>query len=305
LSSPAENKDSSAWLSSNFFANRRFYVDYTGLSGVVPGDTVVARYHLSANPDITDPATAEPLLTVAQPFANHNGGQLAFGPDGFLYIGKGDGGSGNDPFNNGQSPATWLGKMLRIDVESQPGSYTIPPDNPFVNTPGFLPEIWAVGLRNPWRFSFDRETGDLYIADVGQNLFEEVNFRPASSAGGENYGWNIMEGLHCFLAPDCDQTGLVFPVWEFGHVEGQCSVTGGFVYRGPKFPGLRGVYIYGDLCTGRIWGLRRAGDVWENKLLLDSDLTISTFGEDEEGNLYVADIAIGDIYEITVPVAAQ
>jgi len=283
-----------------FSANRRFYVDYTAVQGVV-GDTVVARYRVGADPDIADPATAEQLLTVAQPFENHNGGQLAFGPDGFLYIGKGDGGGGGDPFNNAQSPGTLLGKMLRIDVESQLGSYTIPPNNPFVNTPGFLPEIWAVGLRNPWRFSFDRETGDLYIADVGESSFEEVNVQPRLSTGGENYGWNIMEGLHCFLAADCTQAGLVLPVWEYSHGAGECSVTGGFVYRGQKFPPLRGVYIYGDLCSGRIWGLRKEGAVWTNRLLLDTLLTISTFGEDEEGNLYVADIAAGDIYEIVVP----
>jgi glucose/arabinose dehydrogenase len=155
-------------------------------------------------------------------------------------------------------------------------------------------------MRNPWRFSFDRETGDLYIADVGESSFEEVNVQPVSSTGGENYGWNIMEGLHCFLAEGCNQAGLVLPVWEFSHAEGQCSVTGGFVYRGQKFPALRGTYVYGDLCSGRIWGLRKEGDIWTNKLLLDTLLTISTFGEDEEGNLFVADIATGDIYEIVV-----
>ncbi len=284
----------------NFAVNRRFYVDYTAFQGAI-GDTVVARYRLGANPDIADPTTAEQLLTVAQPFENHNGGQLAFGPDGFLYIGKGDGGGGGDPFNNAQSPGTLLGKMLRIDVELGAFPYAIPPDNPFVNAPGFLPEIWAVGLRNPWRFSFDRETGDLYIADVGESSFEEVNVQSRLSAGGENYGWDIMEGLHCFLAADCSQAGLVLPVWEYSHGAGECSVTGGFVYRGQKFPALRGVYIYGDLCSGRIWGLRKEETVWTNKLLLDSLLTISTFGEDEEGNLYVADIAAGDIYEIVVP----
>jgi len=286
----------------NFAVNHRFYVDYTAFQGAI-GDTVVARYRLGADPDIADPSTAEQLLIVEQPFENHNGGQLAFGPDGFLYIGKGDGGGGGDPQNNGQSPGTLLGKMLRIDVESQPGSYTIPPGNPFVNVPGFLPEIWAVGLRNPWRFSFDRDIGDLYIADVGESSFEEVDQQSVSSTGGENYGWNIMEGLHCFLAEGCNQTGLVLPVGEFSHADGQCSVTGGFVYRGRKFPGLRGTYIYGDLCSGRIWGLRKEGDLWTNRLLLDTLLTISTFGEDEEGNLYVADIAAGDIYEITVPAA--
>ncbi len=283
----------------NFSAIGRFYVDYTGFSGVI-GDTVVARYRLGADPDIANPATAEQLLTVAQPFANHNGGQLAFGPDGFLYVGMGDGGGGGDPQNNAQSPGTLLGKMLRIDVESSAVPYAIPPGNPFVNAPGFLPEIWALGMRNPWRFSFDRETGDLYIADVGESSFEEVNVQPVSSTGGENYGWNIIEGLHCFNAAGCSQVGLVLPVWEYSHGADGCSVTGGFVYRGQKFPGLRGVYIYGDLCSGRIWGLRKEGDIWTNKLLLDTLLTISTFGEDEQGNLFVADIIVGDIYEIVV-----
>lgn len=277
-----------------FSTKQYFYVDYTGLSGVT-GDTVVARYPVSVDPDIADPAGGVTLLTQAQPFANHNGGHLAFGPDGFLYVALGDGGSGGDPFNNAQSLAVLLGKILRIDVESGVSPYAIPASNPFNS------EVWAYGLRNPWRFSFDRGSGDLYIADVGQNQFEEVNFQPAASSGGENYGWNIMEGLHCFTDPACSQAGLTLPVAEYDHLSGDCSVTGGFVYRGAQYPSLQGIYLYGDFCSGRIWGLRRNGLVWENQLLLDTTLNISSFGEDEAGNLYVADITAGVIYKIDVP----
>jgi glucose/arabinose dehydrogenase len=280
-----------------------FYIDYTGNQGV--GDTVIARYHTTADPDIADPASGQTLLVVVQPFTNHNGGQLAFGHDGYLYIGMGDGGSGGDPLNNAQNPISLLGKILRIDVESQLDSYIAPPSNPFIGNAGYRPEIWALGMRNPWRFSFDRETGDFYIADVGQNSYEEVNVQPAFGTGGENYGWNIMEGFHCYSSASCNQTGLTLPVVEYGHSQGDCSITGGFVYRGQEFSALQGVYIYGDYCSGRIWGLRQAGGAWENKLILDSVLLISTFGEDEAGNLYVADHAAGDIYKIIVPAAAQ
>jgi glucose/arabinose dehydrogenase len=278
---------------------RHFYVYYTANQGV--GDTVLARYRMTEDADVADSSSGQALLTIVQPFTNHNGGQLAFGPDGFLYIGVGDGGSGGDPFGNAQNTDTLLGKLLRIDVESQAGAYTVPPDNPFVGKAGHSPEIWSFGLRNPWRFSFDRRTSDVFIADVGQNAFEEVDFQPAQSSGGENYGWNIMEGLHCFTDPGCSQEGLVMPIWEYAHGLGECSITGGFVYRGQEFPRLQGVYIYGDLCSGKIWGLKRAGDAWENKLLLDTDLMIPTFGEDEAGNLYVADYMGGAIYKINVP----
>jgi glucose/arabinose dehydrogenase len=189
-----------------------FYIDYTGTQGV--GDTVIARYHTTADPDIADPASAQTLLMIVQPFTNHNGGQLDFGPDGYLYIGMGDGGSGGDLLNNAQNPLSLLGKILRIDVESILDPYISPPTNPFIGNAGYRPEIWALGLRNPWRFSFDRETGDIYIADVGQNLYEEVNIQPAASAGGENYGWNIMEGFHCFSSASCNQSGLTLPVVE-------------------------------------------------------------------------------------------
>ncbi|MCC6301434.1 MAG: PQQ-dependent sugar dehydrogenase [Gammaproteobacteria bacterium] len=278
-----------------------FYADYTDTGG----DTVVARFHrLGANPDTADPDSEEILLRVAQPYANHNGGQLAFGPDGYLYIALGDGGSGGDPQGNGQSLATLLGKILRIDVEQDPGAeaYLVPPDNPFVGVTGARPEIWAYGLRNPWRFSFDRLTGELYIADVGQSRYEEIDVQPAAG-GGENYGWNLMEGMHCYPAnvPTCDTTGLTPPVAEYSHDGGDCSVTGGFVYRGAEYPGLQGTYLYGDFCSGRIRGLRRNGAAWDNRLLLESALRLSAFGEDEHGDLYLADYADGSIYKITLP----
>ena len=277
----------------DFAVKQYFYVDYTNLTGI--GNTIVARYAVTANPDIASSTGAVTLLNVSQPFANHNGGQLAFGPDGFFYVALGDGGSGGDPAGNAQNLATNLGKILRLDTETGVLPYAIPTGNPFGS------EIWAYGLRNPWRFSFDRATGDLYIADVGQNLIEEVNFQPATSSGGENYGWNIMEGTSCFTNPTCDRTGLTLPVAEFSHAEGNCSVTGGFVYRGSQYPDLQGTYLYADFCSGRLWGLKRSGATWENSLLLDTTLQISTFGEDEEGHLYLADFGGGDIYRIDRP----
>lgn len=270
-----------------------FYVNYTNLEG----DTIIARYRTTANPDQADPASEQILLTIDQPYANHNGGQLRFGPDGYLWIGMGDGGSAGDPHNNAQSRQALLGKLLRIDVESDPARIQIPPDNPFVNDSSYNPMIWALGLRNPWRFSFDRVTRDLWIADVGQSRAEEVNFQPASSRGGENYGWSLMEGLQCFR-PGCNPAGFVLPVTEYGRVDG-CSVSGGFVYRGSRSPGLSGTYLYGDYCSGKIWGVRREGDRWVNRLLLDTDLTISTFGEDEAGEMYVADHLGGTIDRIS------
>jgi uncharacterized protein (TIGR03437 family) len=275
-----------------FAQSGRFYVNYTDLSG----DTVIAQYRVSSNPDLADPASEIVLLRIDQPFANHNGGQLRFGPDGYLWIGMGDGGSAGDPRGYAQNLGSLLGKMLRVDVESDPGRVRIPPDNPFVNTPGAGAEIWAYGLRNPWRFSFDRLTRDLWIGDVGQNEYEEVHFAPASSRGGENYGWNIMEGLHCFRA-GCSQSGLVLPVAEYSHGEG-CSVTGGFAYRGNASPGLRGTYVYGDYCSGVIWGVSRQGSGWLVRRLAASGFEISTFGEDEAGELYVANASNGTIHRI-------
>ena len=283
-----------------FAAKRYFYVNYTRAPD---GATVVARYRVSAgDPNVADPASEEIVLTIPQPFANHNGGQLAFGPDNNLYIGMGDGGSGGDPLNNGQSPGTLLGKILRIDVASGATPYGIPPGNPFVGTAGYRPEIWALGVRNPWRFSFDRGTGDLYIGDVGQGNFEEIDFQPAGDPGGQNYGWNIMEGDSCYPVGTvgCTRTGLALPIFVYDHSLG-CSVIGGHVYRGSEFPSLRGIYLFGDFCSGRIWGIRKDGAAWDNALLADTTLTITTFGEDEAGNVYVVNYANGDLLKILSP----
>jgi uncharacterized repeat protein (TIGR01451 family) len=277
------------------YANKGyFYVNYTN-SG---GDTVVARYYVTTDPDVADPNSEEILLTIVQPFANHNGGHLAFGPDGYLYIGTGDGGSGGDPYNNGQSLNTLLGKILRIDVESGTTPYAIPATNPFASSAANRREIWAFGLRNPWKFSFDRQTGDLYIGDVGQTAYEEIDFQSASSPGGENYGWKIMEGTHCYNSNSCNQSGLTLPVAEYNHGEG-CSVTGGIVYRGQRFPRLNGTYLYGDYCTGRIWGLTLLLKSQQNVQLFDASYPISTFGEDEAGEIYLTDYEAGAIYQIT------
>lgn len=264
--------------------NGYFFINYTDVNG----DTVVARYSVSADdPNVADTNSAVTLLQVDQPYGNHNGGHLVFGPDGYLYIGLGDGGSQNDPQGNGQNPHTLLGSILRIDVDSE-GGYSIPDDNPFADGTQGAPEVWAYGLRNPWRFTFDRATGDLYIADVGQNRYEEVNFEPADSPGGVNYGWNIYEGRHPFTG-SAAPANMVLPVAEYDHSQG-ISVTGGYVYRGEELPDLQGVYFYADYATGRIWGLYRdANGNWQNVIFRDSGLTISSFGEDEAGELYIVD----------------
>lgn len=274
--------------------NGYFFVNYTNRAG----DTVIARYRVSANPDRADVSSAKVILTIDQPFDNHNGGHLAFGPDGYLYIGTGDGGDGGDPRGYGQSPSTRLGKMLRIDID-QGDPYRVPSDNPFVNDARYRPEIWAVGLRNPWRYSFDRRTGDLFIADVGQGDWEEVSWQPASSRGGENYGWNRMEGAHCYPpGRQCDTTGLVLPIGEYNHDLG-CSVTGGYVYRGSRYPTLYGAYLFADFCSGRFWSLHRAANgQWVQTLLLDSAIWVSAFGEDDAGEVYVLDMTQGGVYRI-------
>jgi glucose/arabinose dehydrogenase len=276
--------------------NGRFFVNYTNLQG----DTVVSRFAVSADPAQAEPASETVLLTLDQPAANHNGGHLAFGPDGYLYVGTGDGGAAGDRYGNGQNGQTLLGAMLRLDVDGdQP--YAIPASNPFVGDPAVRDEIWAIGLRNPWRYSFDRLTGDLYIADVGQNLYEEVNFQATGSPGGQNYGWPIMEAAHCFPEDrSCDQTGLVLPVVEYAHSQG-CSVTGGGVYRGQEFPLLEGVYLFGDFCSGRVWGLVSGTDGnWDTAELAQTDVQISSFGEDESGEMYVLDMGRGELYKIAV-----
>lgn len=290
----------------DFVTRQYFYVNYTREPD---GDTVIARFHVDADdPDQADTGSEEIVLTVAQPEANHNGGQIAFGPDGYLYIGMGDGGGAGDPDNYAQTTATLLGKLLRIDVESAGTvDYAIPPDNPFVDDDAYAPEIWALGLRNPWRFSFDRATGDLYIADVGQGAREEVNFQPASSAGGENYGWRCKEGTLDFdTSEDCQNLASVPPIHEYGRSEGR-SITGGFVYRGANYPAMQGIYIYGDFGSGHIWGLQRTGAEWENQLLLDTEaeFNLSSFGEDAAGELYMAGYNDGTIYRIADSTALE
>jgi hypothetical protein len=261
---------------------------------------VIARYSVSLDPNRADPQSGGILLTIPQPFSNHNGGQLQFGPNGYLYIGIGDGGSGGDPQNNGQDLGTLLGKILRIDVDSG-WPFTIPADNPFVGIGGARDEIWSFGLRNPWRFSFDRLTGDMFIADVGQNSWEEVNFQPSTSTGGENYGWRLMEGNSCFNpATNCDNGTLTLPILVYDHSVG-CSVTGGYRYRGSKNPRLNGLYLYGDFCTGLIWGAQEDGlGGWNTTVLLDTNFSISTFGEDESGEIYFAHRSAtdGEIYQV-------
>ncbi|HYK01183.1 MAG TPA: PQQ-dependent sugar dehydrogenase [Thermoanaerobaculia bacterium] len=281
--------------------NGFFYVNYTDTAG----DTKVVRYTRSAaDPNRADAASARLILDVDQPFSNHNGGQLQFGPDGYLYIGLGDGGSGGDPGNRAQNLSVLLGKMLRIDVDgAEP--YAIPPSNPFVGRPGARAEIWASGLRNPWRYSFDRNFGDLWIADVGQGQWEEISFQPRTSIGGENYGWRRMEGTHCFEpSTNCNDGTLVQPVIEYNHSAGACSVTGGYVYRGTRSRRLNDMYIYADFCNGRIMGARRdASGRFVSKLLFDAPFQVSTFGEDVNGELYVASYGTGEIFRIvdTVP----
>lgn len=271
-----------------FASNRLFFANYTNLEG----NTVVSRFRASRRaPNVALPRGERVVLSVVQPYANHNGGQLQFGPDGMLYIGMGDGGSGGDPENRAQDGGSLLGKLLRIDVNQRP--YGIPADNPFLNRTDIRPEIWAVGLRNPWRFSFDRATGDLYIADVGQNGWEEINVQPAGGPGGLNYGWRRMEGSHCFNPPSaCDDGTLTLPVLEYDHGAGE-SVTGGYSYRGTQVPELAGYYVYGDFISGRIWAARREAGSWVAREILASSISISSFGEDEAGELYLTDYAGG------------
>jgi glucose/arabinose dehydrogenase len=256
----------------NFSQNGYFFVNYTGKGG----DTFISRFQ--ANGDIASSGSELNLLKIKQPFPNHNGGALTFGPDGFLYAGLGDGGAAGDPFGNGQSLDTLLGKILRMDVNSKE-PYAIPADNPFGN------EIWAYGLRNPWRISFDKQTGDLYIADVGQGDWEEVDFVPAGSPGGMNFGWNVYEGNHDYQ--NKGTTGnYVFPVVEYSHAEGGCAVTGGYVYRG-SMPEWNGIYLYGDYCTGKVWGLIKSGNQWQSQALFETHVLITSFGQDENGEIYL------------------
>ena len=276
----------------------RFFVNYTRQTD---GATVVAEYRVGSERDVADPTSERILFAIPQPAANHNGGALAFGPDGYLYIAQGDGGGQNDQYGNGQNLATRLGKVLRIDINAPwptGQQYSIPSDNPFANGGGAA-EIWALGLRNPWRISFDREWGDLYIADVGGGRWEEIDRQAADAPGGLNYGWPIMEGRHC-LADSCSVTGYVQPIAEYSHDLG-CAVIGGYVYRGTAQPDLEGVYLFGDWCSGRIFTLQVDEGTVTPKTVLSSGLAVSAFGEDEAGEIYVADLAGGGVYHLVVP----
>ena len=265
----------------DFSANGRLYVYYTDGNG----DTVISRFQANDERTQADPDSEVVLITQPQPAGNHNGGMVAFGPDGYLYAGLGDGGAAGDRFGNGQNLGTILGTVIRIDVAGEQAA--VPADNPFVDQQNAWPEIWAYGLRNPWRFSFDRQTGDLWIGDVGQNQWEEINFQPAGSPGGENYGWPITEASHCYGADTCDTTGQTLAVAEYEHSLG-CSVTGGYVYRGTQQAAMQGIYFFGDYCTGRVWGLAQVvGGGWQSVELLDSRAQISSLGETEEGELLV------------------
>jgi glucose/arabinose dehydrogenase len=255
--------------------NGRFFVNYTDVNG----DTVIARFQVSSDPNLADPASEVPLLGIDQPFPNHNGGVLAFGPDGYLYAGMGDGGSQGDPNGNAQNTGVLLGKILRLDVDSAE-PYAVPADNPFGN------EVWAYGLRNPWRLSFDGSTGDLYIGDVGQQVWEEIDYLAAGSPGGANFGWDHREGAHEYEGGGPE--GMIDPVAEYSHPEGGCSVTGGYVYRG-SMSEWNGIYLYGDYCTGIIWGLISSGGSWQSQMLFDLDFRITSFGQDENGELYLID----------------
>ncbi len=274
----------------DFADNGHFYVYYTAGG---PRRSVISRFSVSPSDIATaDPNSETVILEVEQPYSNHNGGQIVFGTEGFLYAGLGDGGSAGDPKGNGQNTGALLGAILRLDVSTldSTGSYAIPPDNPFASIEGARPEIWAYGLRNPWRFTFDRETGDLWAADVGQNAFEEVDL----IMPGLNYGWNIMEGDECF-SRSCDTRGLEPPITVYGRDDG-CSITGGYVYRGSRLPSLYGAYVYGDFCSGKIWALRYDGSrVTESIELADTRISISSFAEDTDGELYILDLE-GEIY---------
>jgi glucose/arabinose dehydrogenase len=283
----------------DFAANRRVFVHY---SRAGDGATVISELTAAADNETASAASERVIFTLKQPFPNHNGGEIAFGPDGYLYIGLGDGGSEGDPEGNGQNRRVLLGKILRIDVDGPQvvgKNYAIPATNPYATggvAPGAgLPEIWAYGLRNPWRFSFDRGTGDLYIGDVGQNAWEEIDRQPANSAGGENYGWKIFEATHC--SSDCGSINPVPPVAEYSHDAG-CSVTGGYVYRGARQPSLVGTYLFADFCSGTIWTLPAGGSGVVPRILAETGLQIASFGEGEDGEIYLVDRSGGGVYRV-------
>ena len=300
----------------DFAQSGYFFINYTNKTNLVDpapddndnigdqkrGDTVIARLHISGNPNVADASSEEAILIINQPEANHNGGHIFFGPDGYLYIGMGDGGGQGDGFANAQDPQSLHGKILRIQV-GPTGTYIVPADNPFVNTPNYRPEIWAMGVRNPWRFNFDPATGDLYVADVGQAGHEEVNYIPAAEIGngGMNFGWPIFEGNNCYPPDgpqDCDPTGLIAPVTTYTHEMG-CSITGGYVYHS-KLPHQPPIYLFADYCFGTLSGLQPDGDGWATTQLKDYPFSITSFGEDGDGNIYLVSYR-GDIYRIMDP----
>jgi glucose/arabinose dehydrogenase len=288
----------------DYARNRRLFVTYTAAPD---GADTLAELTASADGARADPASLRVLLSIPDPAPNHNGGQVAFGPDGHLYVALGDGGGADDQFGNGQDPATLLGTIVRLDVDSTPPSgaaYAIPRDNPFapdgIHAGEGAPEIWAWGLRNPWRFSFDPEGGDLYIGDVGQGRWEEIDRQPGDSAGGENYGWSVMEGSHCFVGGGCSPSAFVPPIAEYSHDLG-CSVTGGYVYRGEAQPELRGVYVFGDYCSGLLFTLQVDEGTTSPKIVAQTGLQISSFGVDESGEIYVVSLSDGALYRVVVP----
>ncbi len=275
----------------NYAGNKRFFVNYTNRDNA----TVISEFMVSGDPNVADPSSERILMTIPQPYNNHNGGQIQFGPDGYLYIGMGDGGLAGDPHGHGQNSYTVLGSMLRIDVDfSEP--YAIPPDNPYVENGAGAVEAWAIGLRNPWRFSFDRLTGDIFIADVGQNSFEEISWMPAGAANGGNFGWDVMEGYNCFSEDNCDPAPYIAPIHHYGRNDG-CSVTGGYIYRGSQSPGLFGHYLFSDYCQGQIWSLAQFNGEWIRTLLLDTNYNVGSFGEDVNGEIYLLNYA-GEAYHI-------
>jgi len=285
----------------DYSENGYFYVNYT--SNDDPARTTIARFQVLAdNPNRASTTSEKILLQIEQPYSNHNAGDLAFGPDGYLYIPLGDGGSGGDPDNFSQDRLTFLGKLLRIDVDNG-DPYAIPPDNPFAMDDFTLDEIWAIGLRNPWRFSFDRLTGDMWIGDVGQNRWEEIDFQPANSTGGENYGWDCFEGSEMFAlsSPECGNDTYFDPIFEYPNNGDGCSVTGGFVYRGSDYPELYGKYIFTDFCSGQFWTIQQNenGTFTSQKVGNFNNFDYSSFGEDQNGELYLAGLATGTIFRVT------
>jgi len=287
-----------------YATNGLFYIHYSSTQGGCADHCArVSEFAVSADPNVADAASERVLLVVSQPAGNHDGGWIDFGPDGYLYVAFGDGGGRDDQFGNGQNLGSLLATLLRLDVNGRdPGlEYAIPPDNPFVGQPGALPEIWAYGLRNPWRCSFDRATGDLWIADVGQNAWEEIDVADAAAGGGAgaNYGWSVLEGTHCFPSPPCDPTPHVAPIYEYSHAEG-CSISGGYVYRGCRMPFLQGRYFFADYCGGWVRSLvldaGAATDVQDHAALAVA--SPASFGQDADGELYVVSIQGGRIYRI-------